>query len=240
MLRMQWHLTQTELADRVGMHGTDITRIESGKRRVPSSDRERIAAVFGITGDQLLSMAVNPRIPQQVQGVPPGRIPVINRVQAGPGGEAYEWGTTSGEAPRYVDSDGINDPLAFGFEVVGDSMEPKYSEGDVVICSPFSRSDGAGAGTGSLSLVPGQHVFVRFTHESSQRGSQTIAVWQPVDDEPDGPVVLGKTNPSHGPIVCRRSEIEQLAIVLEIRHRPSPRPRASISPSGDRRPFPRR
>ena len=33
----------------------------------------------------------------------------------------------------------LNDPNAFGVEVRGDSMSPRYEEGDIVICSPQKK-----------------------------------------------------------------------------------------------------
>lgn len=33
----------------------------------------------------------------------------------------------------------VRDPLAFAVEIVGDSMAPRYEEGDVVVCSPEKR-----------------------------------------------------------------------------------------------------
>ncbi len=40
------------------------------------------------------------------------------------------------DAPRVTRPQGIEDPLAYGVEVRGNEMSPRFEEGDVAICSP--------------------------------------------------------------------------------------------------------
>lgn len=76
--------------------------------------------------------------PQSIDGRVPLRfqVPVINRVAAG-----YPRDFTDLDFPRHVADDyvsvpGITDPDAFAARVVGDSMQPDYREGDIVVFSP--------------------------------------------------------------------------------------------------------
>lgn len=64
------------------------------------------------------------------------QVPLINCVAAGIPTEFTDLGYPARVADEYVVSINVNDPDAFAARVVGDSMQPKYVEGDVVIFSP--------------------------------------------------------------------------------------------------------
>ncbi len=64
------------------------------------------------------------------------RVPVINRVAAGYPSDFTDLGYPARIADDYVDCPEMNDPDAFAARVVGDSMQPDYKEGDVVVFSP--------------------------------------------------------------------------------------------------------
>ena len=66
----------------------------------------------------------------------PMEVPVINRVAAGYPTEFTDLGYPARCADEYVRCPDIADPDAFAARVVGDSMEPIYHEGDIVIFSP--------------------------------------------------------------------------------------------------------
>lgn len=63
-------------------------------------------------------------------------VPVINKVSAGYLADFDDLGYPVGIADDYVRCPDLHDPNAFAVRVVGDSMEPKFSEGDIVIFSP--------------------------------------------------------------------------------------------------------
>lgn len=76
--------------------------------------------------------SVDARIPIRYQ------VPVINRVAAG-----YPKDFTDHDYPRriadeYISAPDVVDPDAFAARVVGDSMEPNYREGDIVVFSPMA------------------------------------------------------------------------------------------------------
>lgn len=68
------------------------------------------------------------------------RVPVINRVAAGAAREFTDLGRPVQVADEYVtlpaDDAAASDPQSFASRVVGDSMEPEYYEGDIVVFSP--------------------------------------------------------------------------------------------------------
>ncbi|MHC4718099.1 MAG: S24 family peptidase, partial [Planctomycetota bacterium] len=66
--------------------------------------------------------------------IPPGRaIPIINSVAAGYPYQFTDLDYPPSVADDYVHCPDVNDPHAFAARVVGDSMEPRYSEGDLVV-----------------------------------------------------------------------------------------------------------
>lgn len=72
--------------------------------------------------------------------IKPGRlIPVINRVAAGYPVDFDDLEYPAGFADDYVRCPDIDDPHAFAVRVIGDSMEPKFFEGDIVIFSPAAE-----------------------------------------------------------------------------------------------------
>jgi len=91
-------------------------------------------------------------------GLAPGRvIPIINRVAAGYPTDFSDLEYPVGVAEDYVRCPDLHDPNAFAVRVVGDSMEPRFHEGDIVVFSP------------SLEVRSGDDCFIRFTqpHETT-------------------------------------------------------------------------
>lgn len=84
-------------------------------------------------------------------------VPVINKVSAGYPVDFDDMGYPVGFADDYVRCLDMHDPNVFAVRVVGDSMEPKFFEGDIVIFSPAAQ------------VNSGDDCFVRFTrpHEST-------------------------------------------------------------------------
>ena len=84
-------------------------------------------------------------------------VPVINSVSAGYPVDFDDLGYPVGFADDYVRCLDLHDPNAFAVRVVGDSMEPKFQPGEIVIFSP------------AVQVNSGDDCFVRFTmpHEST-------------------------------------------------------------------------
>lgn len=77
-------------------------------------------------------------------------IPIINKVVAGYPGHFTDLDYPPSVADDYVRCPDMHDPQAFAAHVVGDSMEPEFHEGDIVVFSP------------NTPIHPGNDCFVRF------------------------------------------------------------------------------
>jgi len=85
------------------------------------------------------------------EAIPLRAVPIINKVAAGYPREFTDLGYPVGIADDYVSVPAeMTDPNAFAVRVIGDSMEPKYREGDVVVFSP------------AAPVHSGDDCFVRF------------------------------------------------------------------------------
>src|SRR5215207_11451588 len=110
-----------------------------------------------------------------VEQVGTNAVPVINRVSAGYPRDFTDLSYPKGVADDYVGCPDVQDKDAFAARVHGDSMTPKYREGDIVIFSPA-------AGPKS-----GDDCFVRFDdgHTTSERVSglyKALYKYQRVDE----------------------------------------------------------
>jgi repressor LexA len=87
--------------------------------------------------------------------LPVGRaVPVINSVAAGYPAHFTDLDYPVGVSEEYVHCPGLTDEQAFATRVVGDSMEPVYHEGDLVVFSPNTQPR------------PGDDCFVRFADDA--------------------------------------------------------------------------
>jgi len=109
-------------------------------------------------------------------------IPVINKVSAGYPTDFSDLDYPVGVADDYVRCPDVHDPNAFAVRVVGDSMEPKFKEGDVVIFSP------------AVEVHNGDDCFIRFSnpHETS---------FKRVFFEEDNKLRLQPRNEKYSPII---------------------------------------
>lgn len=84
-------------------------------------------------------------------------VPVINKVVAGYPVDFDDMGYPVGFADDYVRCPDISDPNAFAVRVVGDSMQTKFKQGDIVVFSP------------AADVQNGDDCFVRFRmpHETT-------------------------------------------------------------------------
>ena len=122
------------------------------------------------------------------------RIPVINKVAAGYPEEFTDLGYPVGVADEYVSGPAeLDDPNAFAVRVVGDSMEPKYHEGDIVIFSPAAE------------VKSGDDCFVRFVR--GDRPNDSEAAFKRVFFDSPSEVRLQPLNERYAPTLLEPSEI---------------------------------
>lgn len=112
-------LTQEEIADMLGISVSLYNGLESGKRRMNETYLEGLARIFKIPASQLI---IEHRPTVEVAGVvgAGARVPVF---------EVYE----KGAGPRIEVPAGIPTTGIVAVEVVGDSMAPVYSPGEMLL-----------------------------------------------------------------------------------------------------------
>lgn len=116
-------------------------------------------------------------------------VPIINKVTAGYPTDFNDLDYPVGIADDYVRCPDLHDPNAFAVRVVGDSMEPRFHEGDIVIFSP------------ALDVRNGDDCFVRFTmpHETT---------FKRVFFERDDKIRLQPRNERYSPTVVEGNRID--------------------------------
>ncbi len=131
-------------------------------------------------------------IEQVSESLSPGRlVPVINKVAAGYPSDFDDLDYPVGIADDYVRCPDIHDPNAFAVRVVGDSMEPKYTEGDIVIFSPAAE------------VRNGDDCFVRF-------GSPHETTFKRVFFEQSDNVRLQPRNENYAPMIVEGKRVNGL------------------------------
>lgn len=133
ILRERHEMTQEELAERLHLSKKTISAYETGRAQPTLSTLAKIADILNTTADYLLGTTDDPRPQRQKMYTERDfeTIPVYNGACAGNGG-AYPDGSTIIEyvqIPKDM-------PGQFGVKVIGDSMEPEFYEGDIVIVNP--------------------------------------------------------------------------------------------------------
>ena len=118
-------------------------------------------------------------------------VPVINKVAAGYPSDFDDLDYPVGVADDYVRCPDLHDPNAFAVRVVGDSMEPKFREGDIVIFSP------------SVEVHNGDDCFIRFEtpHETTFKRAFF---------EPENKVRLQPRNEKYSPMTVEGKRINGL------------------------------
>ncbi len=141
-------MTQVDLGSRVGLSGQVISNLERGYTTGLSPEMiQNIASVLDVSISELTSEENLQKNTKQT--IKSGQqISVLGRVAAGIPIEAIE---------EIIDTEEISEDLAktgefFGLQIHGDSMEPRFTEGDVVI---VRKQDDAESGDIVIATVNG-------------------------------------------------------------------------------------
>ena len=127
-------LSQAQVAKAIGAYQQKYQNWESGIHEPDSETLRKLADVLEVSVDWLLGSIPSIEYAQR----PLGMAPLISWVQAGklhfpidnlPPGESE-----GPPIPTYC-----KDPKAFALRVRGDSMEPEFYEGDIIIVSPNTQ-----------------------------------------------------------------------------------------------------
>lgn len=188
------NMTQAELADRLGV-STATTSNWCNGIKLPRMDKvDRMTKIFNCLRSDLLEDKGFLIGQKKSSGI---IIPVLGRVAAGIPITAVE---------EIIDTEEITEALAktgtfFGLQIHGDSMEPKFSEGDVVI---VRQQEDAESGDIVIATVNGSDA----TCKRLKKYETGIA--------------LLSTNPNYDPMIFSNQEIEEKPVriigkVVELR-----------------------
>lgn len=197
--------SQKELADILFVNQTAVSQWERGVTTPSSQLLVKLSELYGVTTDYLLGnekKEILSSLPED-HSVSPGviRIPVLGQIQAGIPMEAIEDVIDWEEVPVAWGSGGRQ---YFGLQVKGDSMYPKYLEGDTVILRKEKTCDN---GDDCAVLVNGD-----------------AATLKQVFFRDGGGLEIRPINPAYPPRTYSPAEIESLpvqilGIVVELRRK---------------------
>ena len=135
-LAAQQKISVSALARRSGLDPTTFNRSKrhtrDGKPRWPST--ESISKVLDATGCPLPEFTSI--IAGSVVGSKTQRIPVLGYAQAGRHGYFDDGGYPTGAGWDEIAFPDLSDPHVYALEISGDSMEPVYRDGDIIVVSP--------------------------------------------------------------------------------------------------------
>ena len=141
-----------------------------------------------------------------VEHVPTNAVPVINRVSAGYPKDFTDLSYPKGVADDYVGCPDVADRDAFAARVHGDSMTPKYREGDIVIFSPAAQPrDGDDC---FVRFADGQTTFKRVFFETGEAGKPVMRL-QPRNEKYRPQVVPGEAISGLYRAVYRYQRVDQ-------------------------------
>lgn len=182
-LRIQRKMTQSELAKKIYISQPAYSKYEVGTASPNPETLSKIADALDVSVDYLLGSDSQPARPGYI------RIPVLGRVAAGIPIDAIEevidWEDISAEV--------AGDGEYFGLQIKGHSMEPKISDGDVVI---VRRQPDVDSGDIAVVLVNGDDATVKRIKKSPQG------------------VTLIPSNPAYEPMYYSNDEIESLPVQI--------------------------
>lgn len=144
LLRSQKGISQAELANQLDISPSTVAMWESGKREPRDYETlELIADYFNVNMEVLLTGKLSPT-----------KIPVLGKVIAGIPIEAIEDIIDYEEIPESMAKQGEY----FALQIKGSSMEPKFSDGDVVI---VRKQEDVDNGSIAIILVNGNEATVK-------------------------------------------------------------------------------
>ena len=192
-LRQAKGFTMKETAVKLGMPYTTYVSYEKGDREPNSEILIKLADFYNTTVDYILGVNDNP-LHESSSGV---IIPVLGYVKAGIPMTAIE---------NIIDSEEISQEQArtgefFGLQIKGDSMEPRITEGDVVI---VRKQETVENGEIAVVLINGDDATVKKFYKT------------------DAGIKLVSTNPTYDPFFFTPDEVNSLPVsvigkVVELR-----------------------
>jgi len=128
-------LSASGLARRAGLDPTTFNKSKritpAGRARWPST--ESIAKALAATGATMETFVA---LTQNGDSAPPRGVPLLGFAEAGAGGYFDDGGFPAGTGWDEIAFPAVNDEHAYALAVSGQSMEPAYRNGDIIIVSP--------------------------------------------------------------------------------------------------------
>ncbi|MBQ6265627.1 MAG: helix-turn-helix domain-containing protein [Clostridia bacterium] len=186
--RIERGLSQQRLADLVGVHQTAVSQWEKGRTAPDKQSLLRLSSVLAVSADRLLGAEKES-----------GGIPVLGYVRAGRPNDASQ------QVLGYESRGGLgySSGELFALRIRGDSMEPRFVQGDTVI---VKRTDEAPNGSICVVLVGPEEATVKKAETHN------------------GTLTLTALNPAYEPLVFTPEQVESLPVriigrVIELRAR---------------------
>jgi repressor LexA len=187
-LRKSLGLSQAEVARRLEWSPPNYARIEKGRTTPSLRSMEAIAEALEVPLSTLTQETFTS-----------GEVPVVAFASAGPGVEFTDQGYPAGGGMYFLPRPPqFTDPNGFGVEVAGDSMVPKYEDGQVVMVDTRKRPV---SGDYAVIGLMGGDKYVKRYRESGGR------------------VVLESVNPIYPPVVVEPSEVRFAYKIVWVRER---------------------
>ena len=205
-LRKSLGLTQVKLAQMLGIKAPSVVQWESDKTNLSGENLLNAAKLFGVTPDYILyggeieqSAAPNMEMAQPDTH----RIPVISYVQAGVWTAPNEIRECDGNM-AYITTDLELGTRAFAIVIRGNSMEPEFTEGDLVLIDPDEP------------LHPGDFVVAKNGEEEA-----TFKKYRPRGYSEDGKEIfeLAPLNDDYATMRSDRQPIQIIGTMVEHRRR---------------------
>jgi phage repressor protein C with HTH and peptisase S24 domain len=193
-LAARYGYSASGLARKAGLDPTTFNKSKrispDGRQRWPST--ESIAKVLDATGAGLEDFMW--LIGTRADRPSTRRVPLLGLAQAGAGGYFDDGGFPAGTGWDEVDFPDTGEKPVYALEVSGDSMQPLYRAGDVLICA---RDAAVRRGDRVVVKTTGGEVMVK---ELRRRSAKSVE--------------LGSLNPDHPDRVLPAEEVAWLARIL--------------------------
>ena len=184
VLRKKKGLTQMQLAKLIGVSTSAVAMWETGQRKPDYHTIAKLRDFFAVGFEQLLG--IEPTVVPPVENIP---VPVVGQVRAGLPATACE---------NIIGYEMVNEQLShtgeiFALTIKGDSMEPKMSDGDIVIVRKQTTAEN---GQTAVVMVGREEATVKKVYFHS-----------------DG-ITLVPTNPDFTPMHYSAQECENLPVTI--------------------------
>jgi phage repressor protein C with HTH and peptisase S24 domain len=192
--------SQRKLSIESGLSPEYINRIESKKiTNLGIESVESIAAAFGVHASVLhYGGKVALEDPAQ-EAIFAGKMPVIGYTTGGPTDCHWLDGYPQGGGMEQIDRPVDLSSDAYALRIKGDSMAPKYEEGETVIVDPDKE------------YKNGDYAVVRL--KTGEVMLKKISIM-------DGHIILSSINSSYNQILCKKKDIEFIHPVVYSKRKP--------------------